>query len=133
MIRDDLAGDLAVIAMLSENGDGIRQGLKPLAEAPAMQRLVERGWSQRQIAKELGCAQGQVSKRLALLRLPEPAQEALTADALSTADAVELARLGDDTDRVAAAMRQIGGGYRAKEVVNRQIEERQAEEKRAIV
>jgi ParB family chromosome partitioning protein len=71
VVRDDLAGDKALIVMLTENGgEGIRKGLEPLAEARAMHQLVARGWSQRQIATELGCAQGQVSKRLALLKLP---------------------------------------------------------------
>ncbi|WP_157254808.1 ParB/RepB/Spo0J family partition protein [Nonomuraea typhae] len=133
VIRDDLAGDEALIVMLSENGDGIRQGLEPLAEARAMQELAGRGWSQRKIAQRLGCAQGQVSKRLALLRLPDRAQEALSAGAISTADAVELSRLGDDADRVTAALKQVTGGYRAKQVVNRHLEERQEEEKRAQV
>jgi ParB/RepB/Spo0J family partition protein len=131
VVRDDLAGSDALVVMLSENGDGIRKGLDPLAEARAMQELADRRWSQRKIAERIGCAQGQVSKRLTLLRLPEQAREALVAGRISTADAGELARLAGNPTRVQAALKQVGAGLRAKDVVERQIEDQRDQENRA--
>ncbi len=97
MIRDDLAGAAAIAAMIAENTH--RQGLDPLAEAGAMAELARRGWRQRRIAAETGCSQAHVSKRMALLQLPEGARDALAGGALSVADALELHKLAGAGDR----------------------------------
>lgn len=122
VVRDDLAGGDAVITMLAENGEGIRQGLTPLAEANAMQQLVGIGWSQRRIAERLGCAQGQVSKRLSLLTLPDEAKTALNKGTISTADALELTKLAKQPDAVKSAMTSAGRGYSIKLAVRQQEE-----------
>lgn len=64
--------------------------LTPIEQAHSLQRMAERGLSQRAIAEEVGIAQSQVAKRLALLRLPEALQESLQLDLYSVSDALEL-------------------------------------------
>jgi ParB/RepB/Spo0J family partition protein len=86
-----------VAAMLAENMQ--REPLTPLQEASGMQRLVELGMSQREIAKQLGCGQSHVSKRLTLLTLPGEIQGAIDqprdAGGITVAEALELAKLND--------------------------------------
>lgn len=68
--RQDL-GDIGTdTAMLHENLN--RAALSPIEEAVQYQRVMERHQlSQRDLARHAGVSQGQVSKRLALLKLPE--------------------------------------------------------------
>ncbi len=108
LVRDDLAGPAAVAAMIAENRH--REGLDPLAEASAMAGLARLGWRQRRIAAETGCSQAHVSKRMALLQLPEPARDALAGGSLSVADALELHKL-------------TGAGEVAGEVIGQAIRE----------
>jgi ParB/RepB/Spo0J family partition protein len=85
------------VAMLVENLQ--RQDLDPIEEASGIQRLASMGLSQREIARELGCSQSHVSKRLALLALPEEIRGAIGQPAdsggISVADALELTRLAE--------------------------------------
>jgi ParB/RepB/Spo0J family partition protein len=92
IVRDDLAGPAAIAAMIAENRH--RENLDPLAEAEAMAELARQGWRQRRIAAETGCSQAHVSKRMALLQLPEPARDALAGGAVSVETALELHKLG---------------------------------------
>ncbi|HMH91889.1 MAG TPA: ParB N-terminal domain-containing protein [Streptosporangiaceae bacterium] len=130
VIRDDLAGDDALVAMLAENDDGKRKGITPLAEARAFAQLAGRGWSQRRIAVRMGCKQPHVSKRLALLKLPAEALAALDAGQITTADAAELGRLADRPDRAAAALAEIGRASwdNAAAVVDRHLARARREE-----
>lgn len=123
VIRDDLAGDEALIAMLSENDPGKRRGVGPLAEARAMGELAGRGWPQRKIAQRMGCGQSHVSKRLALLKLPGEAAGALAAGKITAADGVELARLAAHPDRAVKALGEISGNSwdSAARVVDRHL------------
>ncbi len=77
-----------VEAMLIENLQ--REDLTPLEEAGAYRRLTELGLGQVQLALRVGRSQAHVSKRLALLKLPEAAQAALDAGVLPIADALDL-------------------------------------------
>ena len=105
IVRDDLAGPPAIAAMIAENVH--REALTPLAEAEGFAELARRGWRQRKIAAETGCSQAHVSKRLALLQLPEQARGALAAGKISVADAQELHKIyGSGHD--AAAEKVIG-------------------------
>jgi ParB family chromosome partitioning protein len=121
VIRDDLAGPQAIAAMIGENIH--REGLEPLAESDAMGELAREGWSQRKIAAEIGCSQGHVSKRLALLKLPGPVRDAVACGQLPTGLAVDLqqAVAGIDTDVAAdvmsRAMADIDRGYHAASTV----------------
>jgi len=102
LVRDDLAGDQAVVAMLIENLH--RDDLEPLEEARGFARLRELGLTQTQIADKVGCTQGNVSKKLALLKLPTAVQERVAEHRLSVADAVELAEYADDPELIEAAV-----------------------------
>jgi ParB/RepB/Spo0J family partition protein len=90
--RPDLADPAAALeVMLVENVQ--RSALTPTEEARAFARLREAGRSQREIGARLGCAQSQVSKRLALLDLPERALAAVDCGRLAVSDAAEVLRL----------------------------------------
>jgi ParB/RepB/Spo0J family partition protein len=121
VIRDDLSGAQAIAAMIAENVH--RQGLEPLAESDAMGELARQGWSQRKIAAEIGCSQGHVSKRLALLKLPSPVRAAVADGQLPTGLAVELqqAAAGLDEDVAADVMSrtiaEIDRGYHVASAV----------------
>lgn len=67
-----------------------RLPLSPLEEARAMALLADLGRSQRQIAERTGFTQSHVSKRLSLLRLPQPVQDALVLDELTVGDALAI-------------------------------------------
>lgn len=67
-----------------------RLPLSPLEEARAMALLAELGRSQRQIAERTGFTQSHVSKRLSLLRLPQPVQDAVARDDLTVGDALAI-------------------------------------------
>jgi ParB family chromosome partitioning protein len=123
IVRDDLAGADALVVMLAENDPAKRRALEPLAEARAFAALAERGWSQRQIAQRVGCGQAHVSKRTALLKLPEPAIEALAAGKLTAADAGELAKLAEQPEVVTRLLDEIGPGeyHSAGQVVTRHV------------
>jgi ParB/RepB/Spo0J family partition protein len=88
-VRADLSGGAdAAETFLAENVH--RRGLSPLEEARAMALLVDLGHSQRQIADRGGFAQSHVSKRLSLLRLPQPIQDALARDEITVGDALAI-------------------------------------------
>ena len=123
VVRDDLAGADAIVTMIAENDPAKRHALAPLSEARAFAQLAERGWSQRQIAARVGCKQPHVSKRLALLRLPEQARGALASGKITPADAAVLGRLAGHPDRAAEAAEEISRGDRgdAERVVSRHL------------
>lgn len=121
VVRDDLAGAKALASMVAENRH--REDLDPLAEAQTMDELARRGWSQRQIAAEIGCSQAHVTKRLTLLKLPVPAQTAVTSGKLSTVQALDLhqAVTGADDDLAAeaieSAVHNIESGWRPGQAI----------------
>jgi ParB family chromosome partitioning protein len=93
------------VAMLVENLQ--RQDLDPIEEAAGIRRLVAMDLSQREIARQLGCSQSHVSKRLALLALPEQIRSAIgrpsDSGGITVADALELTRLADQPAHLAEA------------------------------
>jgi ParB family chromosome partitioning protein len=95
IVRDDLAGSANVAqTALIENIH--RRNLAPLEEARGFQLLAELGNSQREISKSTGISQAQISKRLALLKLPQVIQDALVDDQLSVREALILAQLPNE-------------------------------------
>lgn len=108
IVRADLTGTDGLAAMVAENMH--RQGMHPLDEAALFSLQVELGASQRQIAERTGCSQAHVSKRLALLRLPQPAQDALGAGVIDLSDAQALGRLSAQDQASAWARFQDAGG-----------------------
>lgn len=85
-------------AMLIENLQ--RTDLMPLEEAGAFQRLLDLGLTQKDLAAKIGRSASHISKRIQLLKLPEPAREALDAGTLPVNDALELAPLSDAPESV---------------------------------
>jgi ParB/RepB/Spo0J family partition protein len=85
----DDAGALEV--MLVENL--ARQDLQPLEEAEGIRQLTGLGRTQRQVAELLGVSQSHVSKRLALLKLPEAARKAVDSGGMHIELALELTKL----------------------------------------
>ena len=81
-----------------------REGLAPLEEALAYRRLIDLGYSQRKLAERVGSSQATVSKRLALLNLPEAARAALDSGRITLEDAPHTAlRTLDRAARMAAS------------------------------
>jgi ParB family chromosome partitioning protein len=95
IVRPDLASGIrATVTFVTENLQ--RVDLNPLEEAAGFALLVDEGLSQREIARECGFSQPHVSKRLALLRLPQGAQDALATSKITAADASKLLALPAD-------------------------------------
>lgn len=116
-------------AMLVENLQ--REDLTPIEEARTFLKLTEEPFSlsQRDLAPRVGKSQSHISKRLALLRLPETVQKDVEKAKLSVQDAEQLARL-DETD--------IGEAFKAvkadpytevRTVVDRTLANRKRQEK----
>nr|WP_231134438.1 ParB/RepB/Spo0J family partition protein [Motilibacter deserti] len=126
IVREDLADPVeALVAAGLENLH--REDLTPLDEARQYAALAERKVSQRDIARRLGVAQSQVSKRLALLRLAPDAQRDLADGALSLADAAALAALPDAQAEAAYALakeRSLPVASAAQELTRRAEAER---------
>lgn len=113
LVRDTADADAeadAVLIMLVENGQ--RVGFTPLQEATGYAHLVRLGRSQHDIAAAVGKSQAHVSKRLALLRLPDVALAAVKAGArdggITLEQAVDLASLVDTPDRLDRVVSVIG-------------------------
>jgi ParB/RepB/Spo0J family partition protein len=83
-------------AMFIENAQ--REDLTPVEEARSLKALGALGLSQREVARKVGKSQAHISKRLALLDLPDEVQAEVDAGRLTVGDAVELARLKDDKE-----------------------------------
>ncbi len=73
-----------------------RAALAPLEEARVYSLLADLGSTQRQIASRSGVSQAHVSKRLALLKLPQAVQDAVATETLTVGDALALAALPED-------------------------------------
>ncbi len=126
IVRDDLveSGDSATVALV-ENVH--RAGLSPLEEARVLSVLRDLGLSQREISKQTGISQGQVSKRLQLLDLPAELQDRIDDGGLTVADALTMLReLSDPQDQLRALRLSQGGGRSLKHVLNQVQRERAA-------
>jgi len=100
-VQSDLSRDGRDIqAMIVENAR--RASLTPIDEARGFAALMDLGFEQGQIAEAVGSSQGQISRRLSLLRLPEPVQAALVADKITVSDALAIGRLKDAEHQLAA-------------------------------
>jgi len=90
--------------------NALREDLRPVEQARAYRTLMDqKGWSTRQIARELAVAQPQVVRALALLDLPEGVQEAVEQGALAPGTAYEVSKLDDARDQVEVAARVVEG------------------------
>jgi ParB/RepB/Spo0J family partition protein len=109
IVRADLVGPLADEARLIENLQ--RVDLDPIDEAHAMRKLLDLGYSQARLAERLGRNQSNISKRLALLKLPEDVQAKVGVDQhYPVGVAVELAKLTADKAAFTRARNKIESG-----------------------
>lgn len=123
VIRPAIGSDSERLAlMIIENLQ--RQDVSPLAEGRAFARLVELGWSQHDIAKKLACTQAHVSKRIALLNLPDAAQKKLDNGGITVSAAQELLKLKDTPK---AIEKIVKGNELNPERVRREVETAQRE------
>jgi ParB/RepB/Spo0J family partition protein len=106
-IMEPMSDEDRTVLMLVENLQ--REDLSALEEAEGYQRLVGFKWSQRKIATKVGRSQPHVSRRLALLGLPDDVKDRVSEGTVPLADAVALADLADHPDQLAKA---IEGGSR---------------------
>jgi len=108
-------GDLLAIQLIE---NALREDLSDLEQAKAFRTLMEtHGWSQHQLARELGIAQPNVVRSLALLKLPEAVQEQVEQGTLKAATAYQLARLEDPAEQVEVAARVVAEGLSRDETV----------------
>ena len=116
IVREDLSGTEDVLeSALIENIH--RRNFAPLEEARGLQLLIDADYSQRQITKRTGISQAQISKRLALLKLPQILQDALGDDQLSVNAALTLGQLPDD-EAVPAFEGMKSNGWNASRAVD---------------
>jgi len=121
-------------AMLIENLQ--RTDLAPLEEAQSFKRLLDMGCSQHKLAERIGRSQSHISKRLALLELPDVAKKALDSGGITLPDAYELTKLAAHPERVkkAIAERHRNGYYRdMNQVVEQELLLQQQEDRGAKV
>lgn len=114
--RDLVAGsNLSLTAQIVENFH--REPLLPIEEARAFQRLRDLGMKQTDIATSVGCNQGQVSKRLALLKLPPELADRVGAEGgIDVHAAAELAKL--PTPAAERAIADITRGQNPRQAVS---------------
>ncbi len=88
--------------------------LTPIEEATQYSRLVERGMTQQEIARQTGVSQSHVAKRLKLLTLPEAIQTAIDFGHIEVGEALKLASTGaKDPDLLERAGEQVALELRA--------------------
>jgi ParB family chromosome partitioning protein len=96
-----------------------RADLTPIEEAHGLHSLAQDyGWSQRRLAEEIGKSQGYVAQRLALLDLPEKAQEAVNTRVLTLSHARTLQSVPDHVvnDVTEQVIRNVEDGATTREV-----------------
>jgi ParB family transcriptional regulator, chromosome partitioning protein len=112
VIRDKPATpDELLTLQLIENV--VRDDLKPIEQARAYRALIDQGWSQNRLAKELGIAQSCISDALALLDLPEPAQQLVESGRVAPSTARKVLRVEDPRRQQELIERAAAGETRA--------------------
>ncbi|GAB7192797.1 hypothetical protein NUM3379_35060 [Kineococcus sp. NUM-3379] len=130
VIRPDLAGrESSAITFVVENYH--RRDLAPMEEARAFATLVDLGLSQREVARRTGVSQSHVSKRLTLLTLPQPVQDALGEDKVDLKEALALAQAPEEhrLEVWELAQQRQWPVASAVTAVMREVEAKDAEEK----
>ncbi len=109
VVQRELADDEASLTLaLVENLQ--RSDLNPIEMATAFEELVEAGWTQERIAKEIGKSRAAVANLLRLRRLPEAIQSMLASGRLSEGHGRAL--LGaPESHQAGLARRALEGGW----------------------
>lgn len=114
-------------AMLIENLQ--RVDLSVLEEATSYSRLVELGYTQRQLADRVGRSQAHISKRLAILELPKAVIAEVDSGGITLEDAQQLSKLLDYPTRLREAFRRRHEYPGVGRQVEKQLEEQKLVEK----
>lgn len=91
--RDAICSDVLAQLAFMRTDNIARSPLTPMEEARSFQQAKEAGFSQRQIARETGCDQSHVCRRLALLKLPEALFPHIDSGKLPIHDGLRLAAM----------------------------------------
>jgi len=127
IVRDDLVGEHADVAMVVENVH--REDLTPIEEARSYLRLQDvHGKSQRDIAALVGRNQSHISKRLQLLALPEKMHAKVGTDELSVDEALVIAKHADKPSVLKAIEKR--SSYQSVEQVVRTAVEKDSKDKK---
>ncbi len=105
-------GDLSPSELLEQQlvENLLREDLKPVEEAGAYASLMElNGWNGKQVAQRLHVPASQVSRALALLRLPEEIRQRVDAGKISARAAYELSKLPNVSQQRQLAERAAAG------------------------
>src|SRR5262245_7200652 len=88
--------------------NALREDLSPVEQARAFQKLITaRGWSARELARELSIDNSSVIRALALLDLPGPVQQHVERGELSPSVAYEVHKLEGPADQIEVATRIV--------------------------
>lgn len=116
-----------VRAMLVENLQ--REDLSVLEEARAYKRLADEfDLTQRELSVQVGKSQGHISKRLALLSLPEEVRTQIDSGGIAVSDGVELAKLAGDEKRIEQALAGANDWTTVSESVERVLDEQKRQD-----
>jgi ParB/RepB/Spo0J family partition protein len=117
IVRNDLVPTIR-LDLIKENYH--RKDPTELEQARHIHRLhTEDGMSYRRIAEELSIGSiGTINKRLQLLELPVPAQQAIEAKQIGVTAALELFELGEEEQRLGALALMVDEGMKAKDAVH---------------
>ncbi len=130
IVRNDLEREEIIEISAMENLH--REDLTPLEEARAYQQLVDLGRNQRDLGKRIGRSQSHISKRLALLKLPDTVRSQLERGAMTIHEATELAKLVDMPERLQQALEDAKASWTSIEsAVKRQLQEHGRDQRRA--
>lgn len=105
-----------------------RLDLDPIDEAAAFKRLLDLGLSQTELGERIGRSQSHISKRLALLQLPDLAVKKLHAGGITLEDAVSLTKLVEHPERIERALKQPDRWNGVAGSVERELAEQQLED-----
>jgi ParB family chromosome partitioning protein len=110
------APDERFALQLVENA--LREDLSPVEQARAFQKLMTtRGWSARELARELSIDNSSVIRALALLDLPDPVQQHIERGELSPSVAYEVHKLEDQADQIEVAARIVSEGLTRSDAI----------------
>jgi ParB family chromosome partitioning protein len=95
-----------------------REDLRPIEQARAYRALIDsRGWSLRQLARELGIAQSSASRALKLLELPAEIQDRVESGTIPASSAYEMRGLVDPAAQRELADRAAAGELSRDDVI----------------
>lgn len=98
--------DQAELLALQLIENALREDLRPVEQAKAFRALMDgRGWTARQVARELHYPQSTLVKILELLELPEAVQDRVERGELPVTTAYELRKIEDPAEQVTIAER----------------------------